>query len=82
MKASQKLFLLHKDGNDFKRHFHALEDNVVVMLLLGAVVEACILERRTEDLRFFQHYVSELRKRFREKKYYGLEIIESQAFEE
>lgn len=82
MKASQKLFLLHKDGNQYKRHFPALEDNVVVKLLLGAVIEACILEQRTDDLKYFQHYLSELRKRFKEKKYYGLEIIESQAFEE
>ena len=82
MRASQKLFLLHKEGAQFRRYFPLLEDNAVVKLLLGAVLEACILERRTEDLQFFRHYLAELRVRFKEKKYYGLEVVESQAFEE
>lgn len=82
MRASQKYFLLHQVQNEYKRAFPPFEKNIMVKLLLGAVIEACILERRAKDLEFFQNYLNELRMRFKEKKYYGLEIIETQTFEQ
>lgn len=81
MSQSERYFLLQENGNEYKRTFPAFENNAIIKIIVGAMIESCIVEKRIEDLKFFQHYLEVLRTRFKEKKYYDLEIIETKTYE-
>lgn len=78
-----KFFLLQKNetrGAGFCRTFSALDDNVVVKVVLGAVLEQSLLDRSESDLDFFLNYILVLKTRFQEKKHYGLEVLGTEMF--
>jgi hypothetical protein len=78
-----RFFLLQKNetsGAGFCRSFSALDDNVVVKVVLGAVLEQSLLDRSESDLDFFLNYILVLKTRFQEKKHYGLEVLGTDTF--
>lgn len=77
-----KFFLLQRRDitGSYIRSFSALDDNIVIKVLLGAILEQCILDKSESDIDFLLNYILVLRTRFQEKKYYDLEVISTEAF--
>ncbi len=80
--TGNKFFLVHKvEGKElYARNFPPLEQNVILKVILGSVLERCLVEEREEDLELFMSYLLVLRTRFQDKKYFDMEVIQTEAF--
>lgn len=79
-----RYFLLQKRQSDdsYLRHFPPLEENVLIKVLLGAILEQCITDRLENDVDYLLNYILVLRGKLQDRKYYDIEVIGTEAFKE
>lgn len=81
--ADTRYFLLqkHPQKEVFVRHFPPLDDNILIKVLLGSVLEECIVERKEHDLDYLLNYILVLRSKLKDKKHHELEAVATDVFQ-
>ena len=61
-----RYFLLHKqpDKANYVRNFPPLENNIFIKIIIGSILERCVVEGREHDIELFLNYLLVLRTRF------------------
>lgn len=79
-----RYYLLQKRASDgcYQRQFPPLEENVLIKVLIGSILEQCLVDKLEGDLDYLLNYILVLRSRFNERKYYDMEVISTEAFKE
>lgn len=78
----KKYYLLQSTerADGFSRIFPAYDENIIFKVTLGAVLEQLIVERRNVDLQYFKEYLEMMKDRFTDKKYYDLQVIGTDSY--
>ena len=80
--SENKFFLIHKmEGrNLYGRNFPPQENNVALKVILASILEKCLVEGREQDLDLFLSYLLVLRTKFQGKRYFDMEMVETEVF--
>jgi len=80
----QRYFLIHKIENEtrYSRTFPPLENNIVLKILLGSLLEQCIADKDKTSLDDFLNYILLLRKKLIDEKTRDLEVVTTETFKQ
>lgn len=82
-KSDTRYYLLQKKPQSslLLRHFPPLEDSILIKVLIGAILEQCIVERKENDLDYLLNYILVLRTKLKDNRHHDLEVISTDAFQ-